>query len=228
MAGNYNNTSNQGWISVYRSILESSLWLSEPFTRGQAWFDLLLLANHTEGFIRVRGNKVPLTRGQVGWSVLSLSKRWKWSRSKVKRYLNELEKEAMIKQQTNSITSIITISNYNFYQNTIQQTNSKQTTDEQQSDTNNKDKKKNNVNKRRVTFSPPSLEEVISHFLQLKSTEYEAQKFFSYYTSNGWKVGKNSMVDWTSACKNWLVRANNYSTANSKNTNNKKRHDSDF
>ncbi len=76
----------------------------------------------------------------------------------------------MVKQQTNSITSIITITNYNFYQNTIQQTNSKQTTDEQQSDTNNKDKKKNNVNKIRKTFSPPSDESLFSHRNQSNTT----------------------------------------------------------
>ena len=40
-----------GWISLYRSILNNDFWLSEKFTRGQAWVDLLLLAKYKEGFI---------------------------------------------------------------------------------------------------------------------------------------------------------------------------------
>jgi hypothetical protein len=44
-----------GWIKLHRKIVESPDWLSEPFTRGQAWVDLLLIANHTTGHIRKRG-----------------------------------------------------------------------------------------------------------------------------------------------------------------------------
>ena len=32
----------------------------------------------------------------------------------------------------------------------------------------------------------------------------EAQKFFDYYTSNGWKVGKNPMKDWHATVRNWM------------------------
>jgi len=32
----------------------------------------------------------------------------------------------------------------------------------------------------------------------------EAQKFFDYYTSNGWKVGRNSMKDWHATARNWM------------------------
>lgn len=69
----------EGWVSIYRKFLSSQMWLSEPFTRGQAWIDLIGLANHEEGFIRVRGIKVTLKRGQVGWSEVKLAERWKWS-----------------------------------------------------------------------------------------------------------------------------------------------------
>jgi uncharacterized protein YdaU (DUF1376 family) len=32
----------------------------------------------------------------------------------------------------------------------------------------------------------------------------EAQKFFDFYTSNGWKVGRNSMKDWQATARNWM------------------------
>ena len=105
-----------GWISVHRKIFDNPIWLSEKFTKAQAWIDLLLLANHSKGYILVRGIKLDIDRGQVGWSENALSARWKWSRTKVKNFLKLLEKEQQIKQQINKISLIITIVNYEEYQ----------------------------------------------------------------------------------------------------------------
>jgi hypothetical protein len=85
-----------GWIKLYRKLQQNDLWTFEPFTRGQAWVDLLLLANHKDGFIRVRGIRVEVKRGQVGWSEIKLAERWKWSRGKVRRFLFELECDGQI------------------------------------------------------------------------------------------------------------------------------------
>jgi hypothetical protein len=81
---------NKGWIRLHRKLMDDPIWLAESFTRGQAWVDLLLLANHTDGYIRKRGIRIDLKRGDVGWSETELSKRWRWSRGKVKRFLTEL------------------------------------------------------------------------------------------------------------------------------------------
>ena len=32
----------------------------------------------------------------------------------------------------------------------------------------------------------------------------EANRFYDFYESNGWKVGKNKMVNWKAAVRNWL------------------------
>lgn len=105
-----------GWISIHRKITENPLWLSEPFTRAQAWIDLLILSNHKDGFIYVRGNKIDVKRGQVGWSVQKLSKRWRWSVGKTNRFLNELETEGQIDRQKNRVSSVISIVKYDEYQ----------------------------------------------------------------------------------------------------------------
>lgn len=52
---------------------------------------------------------------------------------------------------------------------------------------------------------PPSLDSVLKYFKELKQTG-EAEKFFDYYQSNGWKVGKNIMKDWKAAARNWCKR----------------------
>ena len=131
---------NEGWIKLHRQIQDNIIWTSEPFSRGQAWVDLLLLANHKRGVLYVRGNKVEVKRGQVGWSQKKLSERWKWSRGKVQRFLNDLENEHQIEQQKNTVTSLIAITNYEEFQDT----DSKRTADgqqtEQQTDTNKNEK----------------------------------------------------------------------------------------
>jgi hypothetical protein len=163
----------RGWIKLYRKIQDNPSWTAEPFTHSQAWVDLLLLANHKDGHILVRGNKVPVLRGQVGWSVLSLSRRWKWSRGKVNRFLDELETEQQIVQQKNRVTSVITIINYDSYQGngqqTEQQTDNRQATDGQQTDTNNNNKNEKNGKKKDIKTSPDALR--LSGFLADKVLE---------------------------------------------------------
>ncbi len=135
---------NQGWIKIHRQVQHTSLWLREPFTRGQAWIDLLMLANHEDGWILVRGIRVVVKRGQVGWAEVSLAKRWQWSRSKAKAYLSLLETEQQIVQHRNNTSLLITIRNYDLYQTREQQNeqqkSSRKTAKEQQKDTNKNDK----------------------------------------------------------------------------------------
>jgi hypothetical protein len=134
----------RGYIKLWRRIQDSKLWLSEPFTRGQAWIDLIGLANYKDGYFRIRGNRVDVKRGQCGYSELSLSARWRWSRGKVNRFLNELETEQQIIQQKTRLTTLITIINYDLYQtNNTTDRATGDTTDGQQTDINNKDK--NNI-----------------------------------------------------------------------------------
>lgn len=135
----------QGWIKLHRSILENPFWGCEPFTRGQAWIDLLLLANYERSFFFKRNVKVEVVRGQVARSEVELADRWKWSRTKVRKFLNDLEKEQQIIQYKTNVTQLITIVNYKKYQQKeqqgIQQKDSSETAEEQQRDILKKDKK---------------------------------------------------------------------------------------
>lgn len=51
-------------------------------------------------------------------------------------------------------------------------------------------------------FTPPTLEEVKAYCLE-RGNNVDAERFIDYYTSNGWKVGKNSMKDWKAAVRTW-------------------------
>lgn len=51
-------------------------------------------------------------------------------------------------------------------------------------------------------FSPPTVEEVRA-YCDEKKYSIDPQHFVDYYTSNGWKVGKNPMKDWEAAVRSW-------------------------
>ena len=110
------NKPHPNYFMVNRALLSSVRWLAEPFTRGQAWLDLFGLANHTKGSFWVRGMKIEVERGQLAYSELTLARRWKWSRGKVRRFLNELETVQDIVQQKTNLTSLITITKYDKWQ----------------------------------------------------------------------------------------------------------------
>jgi hypothetical protein len=105
-----------GWIRLWRSSTENSLYFSEKFTKWQAWADLLLLANHKSNTISVRGNMVKIERGQVAAGREFLAKRWKWSPGKVERFLLWLETAQQIIQQKSKVISIYTITKWDHYQ----------------------------------------------------------------------------------------------------------------
>ncbi len=105
-----------GWVKVYRKMQENPHYFSEPFCRNMAWIDLILLANHDDNFFRCRGVRVEVKRGQIGWGIEEIAKRWKWSRGKLERFLVELETDRQIVRQKNNVTTLISITNYSKYQ----------------------------------------------------------------------------------------------------------------
>lgn len=79
-------------------------------------------------------------------------------------------------------------------------------------------KKQKNVRSSNKVQMPPTLEEVKQYFDEKKDTsksgntfDQEAQKFFNYFESNGWKVGGRSpMKNWKAAANNWMLNVNKY------------------
>lgn len=76
------------------------------------------------------------------------------------------------------------------------------------------DKEKDKDNKRK-RFKPPTLEEVQAYCIE-RNNNIDPKHFIDYYTSNGWKVGKNNMKDWKAAVRTW--ERNNFSRPAKANT----------
>lgn len=162
---------NKGWISLYRSIQDHWLYKEKrKFSKFEAWIDLLMNVNHKDNKI-LFGNKIlEIKRGQVLTSEVKLSKRWDWSRKKVRNFLELLESDEMIlKIVIPNRGTVIEILNYDEYQKntgqdttvsignasieegeeqvTTQPKNNRGTTKEQLRNTNNNDNNDNNDNK---------------------------------------------------------------------------------
>ena len=55
-------------------------------------------------------------------------------------------------------------------------------------------------------INPKSIEEVKAYFQEKGSNKKEGEKFYYFYESKGWKVGKESMKNWKMAAKGWISR----------------------
>lgn len=105
-----------GWQKVYRDITKHWLWEDKPFSRGQAFIDLLLMVNHQDKKILFNGDLVEVKRGSRITSLRQLGESWGWSRTKVKKFLEQLEKDEMITVKSDSKKTVVSIENYSVYQ----------------------------------------------------------------------------------------------------------------
>lgn len=143
-----------GFIKLYRKLQNHWLWKDKPFTKGQAWIDILMECNHTEQKINI-GNHIYICG--IGESLNSCStwaKRWGWTTSKVKRFLKLLKTDLMIDKKPNQHTTHLKVLNYSVYANkrtaSEPQMNRKRTASEPQTDTNNNDKKEKNEKNKEI------------------------------------------------------------------------------
>jgi len=208
-----------GWVSIHRSLCNHSIWLAEPFTKGQAWVDLILLANHEEGYIRKRGIKIIVKRGQVGWSQRSLADRWKWSRGKVERFLKDLMIDDQIEPQNgpqkNNITSLITIKNYDQYQEDVPQTGHKRAANGpqtgrkrgQNNNDNNDNNNKKKINKRKIaSYLPENYildEKHLNYAIEKSIPENKINDIFEHFCIYHRKKG-NKYLSWYAAWQTWV------------------------
>ena len=106
----------KGWISVHRQIWNSWVWDEKPFSKGQAWIDLLLMANHEDRKVLIGNQLITVKRGSFVTSIRKLCDRWGWSNTKVRTFLSLLEQDGMIIVKSDAKKTTLTIVNYSDYQ----------------------------------------------------------------------------------------------------------------
>jgi DNA-binding transcriptional MerR regulator len=183
-----------GWIKLHRKFLD---W--EWFNKSEAvhlFLYMLIKANHKDA--KWQGNDVK--RGQFISSLGNISNATGISVQTIRTILKKLEKTSEIEVKSTSQFTIVTICKYECYQDENEQAN-KPLTNNQQTTNKRLTTNKNEKNERMI-FIVPSLEEV-SAYCQERNNNVDSQKFYNFYESKGWMVGKNKMKDWKASVRTW-------------------------
>jgi hypothetical protein len=107
----------RGWIRLYRQIKDNAvIWGDEPYSRAQAWIDLLLRANYEDKTTMFNGKLTTVKRGSFITSIRKLASEWSWGHVKVMHFLEALEKDGMIKKESDNHRTLLIIVNYDLYQ----------------------------------------------------------------------------------------------------------------
>lgn len=196
-----------GWIKVHRKVQHHWLFNEQrEFSRFEAWMDMLLCVNHSEQQVIIQGVVYTVKPGESLQSLETWSKRWNWSKSKVKRFFDTLTKELMIETKNETKTTRLTICNYASYQverNADEtQTTRRRNADETQTEPNKNDKNDNNEK------NIPTLNEFVAYGLnQLPDVCTDALRLkYDSWLANNWSVtvgGKTRKI------KNWKSTLNN-------------------
>ncbi len=85
-----------GYITLDRKLMDNWLWTDTPFSRGQAFIDLIFLANYEDSDFLTGNTLIHEKRGTVYRSKKWLANRWGWSEKKVRCFLEVLEKDGIV------------------------------------------------------------------------------------------------------------------------------------
>ena len=115
-----------GYVKISRAIFGHGMFKEEPYTETQAWIWFICGASYKDDTVRVGHLIVDVKRGEYVASIRFLAKKFKWTTSRVKRFLDRLTRGKMVTTKaTQGITSI-NLLNYDEYQFFIQPTTHKQ------------------------------------------------------------------------------------------------------
>ena len=200
---------NEGFIKLYRKMLEWG-WYDDGPTK-DVFIHLLLIASYEDKFYR----GIPLERGQVVTTVKEMEVKLGLTTRQIRTALSKLISTNEVTKKSTSKFTIYTINNYADYQACDKQSDKRATNERQTSDKPSYTKKVRSkeytpynppqgdegvsVSKR---FVPPTPEEV-NAYCQERHNGIDGSEFCDFYTSKGWKVGKNPMKDWKAAVRTW-------------------------
>lgn len=68
------------------------------------------------------------------------------------------------------------------------------------------DKSSPTPSEKKLQFQKPAVDDVAKYAISRGGSAAEAEKFWDFYESKGWKVGRDPMKDWQAAWRNWERR----------------------
>lgn len=200
---------NEGYIKLYRRMMKWG-WYTDTPTKC-VFLHLLFLACYEPCYFK----GVHLEPGQAVSSIRQIATDTGLTVKQVRTAINHLKETQEVAQSPYGKFSVFTVNNYNDYQCTGTD-EGKQMAQKGHSEGTLSNIKKNKevkntpynppqgdegvpVSKR---FVPPTPEEV-NTYCRERNNGIDGSEFCDFYTSKGWKVGKNPMKDWKAAVRTW-------------------------
>ena len=169
-----------GFIYLWRNLSKHWLWQDKPFTKGQAWIDILFECNHSEQKVLIKDKLILCKRGESLNSLETWGKRWGWNKSKVRRFLKLLKSDTMVELIPEQKTTHLKVLYYNKYQTkqnaSETQVKRKRNASETQVKLNNNDNNDNKDNNKEKIYIQGSKEAVEYFFTFLTDREKERFK----------------------------------------------------
>lgn len=103
-----------GWIKIHREIKDH--WIFQDAEKFRWWIDMLFLASYEDNRMLIKNQLVEIKRGQFIGSISFFTKRWNASKDRVINFLKLLHSNGMIDKKSDKNITIITICNYDYYQ----------------------------------------------------------------------------------------------------------------
>jgi len=175
----------RGYIKLYRRSVDNPYYFSEPFTRWQAWTDLIMLAAHKKHDVIFRGKAITLEPGQLLAGSDFLASRWLWSRSKVRTFLKTLGTDGLSQichvgnGSKQGKIAIISLINYEKFNQEGQTENKSKTSREQVKD-------KSRTSQEQVKDTPKHLK----HVKALEALEEDEGNRLQQQIERFWNVNK--------------------------------------
>lgn len=209
-----------GYIKLFRKIQDWG-WYDDPNTL-TLWVHLLVDANWKDN---AEWHGEPVGRGELITSVAKISADTGLTDRQVRTALSHLVSTGEIVMKATNKWTKITVCKYDTYQSASpdecqaddeQATSNRQAGDKQPTTLEESKKEITEEEKKvdeaaspsapekpkRKVFVKPTIEQVAAYCKE-KGYDVEAERFFNYYESKGWVVGKSPMKDWKAAVRTW-------------------------
>lgn len=107
-----------GWITIHRKIKDHWIFQkNKTKTEFEAWIIMLMEVNHKDEKVLIGNTLIECKRGQSVKSQKTWAKLFGWDRSRVRRFFTLLKTEQMLSLKSTNKMTILTILNYDIYQN---------------------------------------------------------------------------------------------------------------
>lgn len=107
-----------GWIAIHRGWMDCDAFDQDaPLSEREAWLWLIEKAAWKDCIrTSAKGERIKVARGQFHTSLRNLERAWGWGKNKVARYLERLCQHEMIGTASGQSGCVITVCNYDTYQ----------------------------------------------------------------------------------------------------------------